>query len=147
MKQRHTLIPASYLLFEKEGKLLLLRRFNTGFEDGKYSLPSGHVEEGETFKECAVREAKEEVGVEIEERDLECVHIMQRLSSVDSEERIDNFFKVNKWKGTLENKEPEKCDDLSWFEKENLPENLIEFVKKALKKMERKEFYSEEGWS
>ena len=58
MKTRHTNIPASYLVLFDHNKVLLLRRFNTGYEDGNYSLIAGHVEEGETFTKCIIREAK-----------------------------------------------------------------------------------------
>lgn len=139
----HKLIPASYLLFVKDEKVLLLKRANTGFEDGKYSLVSGHVEKGETFTQAAIREAEEEAGVKINESDLKLVHMMQRNSSVKENERIDAFFIVNKWIGEIKNMEPHKCDDLSWFELNDLPENVIDYVKEVLIKISNKEFYSE----
>jgi hypothetical protein len=37
-KTRHTNIPASYLILMKDNNVLLLRRFNTGYEDGNYSM-------------------------------------------------------------------------------------------------------------
>ena len=43
-KERNKIIPASYAVLIKDNKVLLVRRFNTGYEDGKYSLPAGHVE-------------------------------------------------------------------------------------------------------
>jgi len=36
VKERHKVVPASYLVLIKNGKILLQRRFNTGYEDGKY---------------------------------------------------------------------------------------------------------------
>ena len=47
--QRFKMIGSSYLLLIENNKILLSRRFNTGYEDGKYSLPAGHVETGETL--------------------------------------------------------------------------------------------------
>ncbi|MDE6075059.1 MAG: NUDIX domain-containing protein, partial [Clostridia bacterium] len=47
-------------------KVLLQRRQNTGFMDGLWDLScSGHVEHGESMSQAAVREAKEELGVDI----------------------------------------------------------------------------------
>jgi len=43
---------ACYLLLIKKDKMLLLRRFNTGWEDGKYTLISGHLEGDETVKQA-----------------------------------------------------------------------------------------------
>ena len=62
-KERHKLIPSVYLVLIKNNKILLLRRFNTGFMDGYYSLPAGHVESNETLTSAMVREAKEEIGM------------------------------------------------------------------------------------
>ena len=43
-KIRHTNIPASYLVLMKENKVLLLRRFNTGYQDGNYSMITWHLD-------------------------------------------------------------------------------------------------------
>lgn len=148
-KERHKEVPASYLVLIKEGKVLLTRRFNTGYMDGKYSLPAGHVDEGENFTQCIVREAEEEVGVDIMPEDLKFAHIMHRLSDPEWKDlryRIDVFFVCEKWGGELKNMEPEKCDDMAWFDLASLPENTIPYVKTALENIKDKKVYSEFGW-
>ena len=51
---------------------------------------------------------------------------MQRITDEkENNERIDTFFVAQKWEGDIENKEPHKCDDLSWHDLNNLPENII----------------------
>jgi len=57
MTKRNQNVPASYLVLFKENKVLLLKRFNTGYEDDKYSMIAGHVDEGESFSEAIIREA------------------------------------------------------------------------------------------
>lgn len=147
MKQkRHSNIPASYLTLFENNKILLLRRFNTGYEDGKYSMIAGHVGQGETFTQCIIREAKEEAGVEIKPKDLKVVHVMHRNSGVNNE-RVDIFFVADKWSGKIENKEPHKCDDLSWFDLDNIPDNAIPYIKQAIDGIINKIYYSEHGWS
>ncbi|MFH0856765.1 MAG: NUDIX hydrolase, partial [bacterium] len=47
-KERFKVIPAVYLFLEEDGKILLLRRFNTGYEDGNYAFVSGHLDGGES---------------------------------------------------------------------------------------------------
>jgi len=51
------------LIVNQQGKILLTKShkwFN------KYTLPGGHIEVGETMKEAAAREVKEEVGLDVE---------------------------------------------------------------------------------
>ena len=63
-------IPASLIFFRRKNKngqneYLLHQRKNTGFDDGKYSTAGGHMEKGETYISAAIREAKEETGLDI----------------------------------------------------------------------------------
>ncbi|MGA2417751.1 MAG: NUDIX domain-containing protein [Candidatus Staskawiczbacteria bacterium] len=147
VKERLKAVPSSYLVLIKDGKILLLRRFNTGYEDGNYSFPAGHVDKGENFTQCIVREAKEEIGVNLNPKDLKVVHVMHRNSGeVDIGNRIDVFFTADKWEGNIENKEPNKCDDLSWFDLNNLPENIIPYIRQAIDCIKNKIIYSEFGW-
>lgn len=146
MKERHKNIPASYLVFLDGTKTLLLRRYNTGYEDGNYSLVAGHVDPGETFTKCMIREAEEEAGIIIDPNNLEVKHVMHRNSKMkENNERIDVFFVVKKWKWEIINKEPNKCDDLSRFDIHNLPKNIIPFVHHALNCIANNVFYSEFG--
>lgn len=147
-KERHKIIPASYLFLLKDNKILLLRRFNTGYEDGKYSMVAGHVDKDESFTHCIVREAKEEAGIILQPEDLKMEHMMSRNSgSGENNERIDAFFVAKKWDGEIENKELNKCDDLSWFDLNNIPENTIPYIKHAIECINKNIFYSEFGWN
>ncbi|MCR4328533.1 MAG: NUDIX domain-containing protein [Patescibacteria group bacterium] len=143
-KERFKLIPSVYLLLVKDGKILLSRRFQTGFEDGKYGLPSGHAEEKETMREAMVREIQEEIGAQVAIEDLEFAHMMHR--SCGDHERIDFFFVVKKWNEEPKNMEPEKCDDLSWFLLDNLPDSTIPYIRQAIESFVNKIPYSEFGW-
>ncbi len=146
MSIRHTIIPASYLVLKKNNNILLVRRFNTGFEDGKYSMIAGHVDQGETFTEAMIREAHEEAGIILSPGDLQLVHMMHRKSHIDAEERIDAYFLASAWSGNLENKEPHKCDDFSWFAINQLPDNTIPYITTAIGHIQKNIFYSEYGW-
>jgi len=132
MKNRHSIVCAAYLLLVKDNKILLLRRFNTGYEDGKYSLPAGHVDEGESIEGCLIKEAKEEIGISVARENLELKHVMHRKATDYNGERLDFFFSCTSWKGEIKNMEPDKCDDLSWFEIDELPDNLIFYVQTAI---------------
>lgn len=134
---------AVHLLFIKDGNILLLRRFNTGYEDGNYSLVAGHLEAGETVTQTAIREAREEAGVQIAPENIEVVHVIHRKSN---DERIDFFVQVKAWDGEIQNMELDKCDDLSWFPLGCLPVNMIPYVHFGLENYQKGVFYSEFGW-
>jgi 8-oxo-dGTP diphosphatase len=144
---RFTVIPAVYIIFRDGDKVLLLRRANTGYHDGEYSLPAGHVDGGEPAIQAACREAREEVDVTIQSEDLRLVHTMHRLSQEpELHERIDLFFEAEKWSGELRNVEPEKCDELRWTELSDLPTNVIPEVQQALAAYAVNEPYSSFGF-
>ncbi|MBC7836893.1 NUDIX domain-containing protein [Acetobacteraceae bacterium] len=142
MQERFKLVPCGYVFLVRDNKILLGRRRNTGYKDGEYGLPAGHIEDGETFKEGAAREAKEEAGVEILPEDLELKVVMQRKGGA----RIDLFFEPKKWSGEVVNGEPEKCDDLSWFPIDSLPANTMDYMREAIECWQNGTFYSEVGW-
>lgn len=131
----------------QENKILLLRRFNTGYKDGQYSFIAGHVDPGETFTQCIIREAQEEAGILLEEKDMKVAHVMHRNSELnESAERIDIFFVAQNWEGEITNKEPHKCQELAWFDINNLPENVIPYIKQVIEEVKHKRHYSEYGW-
>ena len=140
---RSQFVVAVHLLFFQNDSVLLLLRANTGWKDGFYSVPAGHVENGQSVLTSAIREAKEETGVDIKSSDLEVVHVMHRKAD---DERVDFFLTVRKWHGQITNNEPHKCDDLSWFSINSLPENIIPYVEEAIINSERGIVYSEFGW-
>jgi ADP-ribose pyrophosphatase YjhB (NUDIX family) len=148
MAERYKIIPAVFVMVIQDGKILLSRRSNTGWQDGNYGLPAGHGEDRETMREGAAREALEEVGVTIDSSDLELVLVQHGWynDSHNPHARINFFFAVKKWNGTIENKEPDKCDDLKFFPLDQLPPNTIDHIRAAVESYKRGELYSEFGW-
>jgi 8-oxo-dGTP diphosphatase len=140
---RSRFVVAVHLFFLRDDRVLLLRRLNTGWGDGSYSVPAGHVDAGETVTEAAVREAREEIGVSLRPQDVRVVHVMNRKSD---DERIDFFLLVESWTGEIVNQEPDKCDDLRWFPMSTLPGNLIPYVREGLENFRNGILYSETGW-
>lgn len=143
MKERYKFIGAVYLILIKENKVLLLKRANTGYEDGNYSLVSGHMDGNETIKRAMIREANEEAGIIIDENDLEIVAFLHRKTDP---ERFDFFLKCDKWSGEVTNMEPDKCSELRWYDINNLPENIIPCVKKAIENYQNNIMFDNFGW-
>jgi 8-oxo-dGTP pyrophosphatase MutT (NUDIX family) len=69
-------------------RFLVLRRLNTGYEEGKLSVVTGHVEPGETVGQAAIRETREEVGLALSFDRIQMVGAMHRRSD---DERVDFF--------------------------------------------------------
>ena len=142
-EKRFKLILSVYLILVKDGKTLLLRRANTGYEDGNYGLVSGHADGDERATVAACREVAEESGIIIRPEDLRFAHLMHRR---EADERLDIFFTANKWEGEPKNMEPDKCDDLGWFPLDDLPPNTIPYIKEAIENFRAGIHYSE-GWN
>jgi len=148
MKDYFTVIPAAYLLLEQDGKILLLQRANTGFEDGNYSLIAGHADGGETMTEVIIREAKEEAGIIVKPEDLREVVTMHRRANNTNpaHERVDFFFTAERWEGEPTNMEPHKCSELGWYPIGQLPENVIPYVREAIGCFQTDKRYVEWGF-
>ena len=118
-------------VIEKEGKFLYVKRTCTGTADGFYMWPGGHVDEGESVLHAAVRELKEEVGIEAKEEDLEFL-LVEPLHKY-----ITFFFKVKKYEGTPQNMEPEKHGEVAFLPPDHpmihpLSKKEIELMKKGI---------------
>jgi ADP-ribose pyrophosphatase YjhB (NUDIX family) len=141
--QRFKMPVAVHLFLIKDNKILLLRRYNTGYEDGNYSVCAGHIDGDELYYEAMIREAKEEINVEIKKEDLSVIQLMHRKSK---EERIDYFFIARKWHGEIINNEPDKCDELIWVDLSGLPENIVPYIKEAIYNYQNNITFTDFGW-
>jgi ADP-ribose pyrophosphatase YjhB (NUDIX family) len=139
---------ACFVLLQKENKIAMVLRKNTGWMDGYYGLPAGKVEYSEPYAVGAVREAKEEAGVDIDLKDMRFVHIAHRHGENEEEimEWVDVYFEADKWAGEPFNAEEDKSERLDWLDLNNLPENIVPPQRDALLHIAKGEFYSEYGW-
>jgi mutator protein MutT len=133
-----------HLLFVRQDQVLVARRLNTGYRDGEYSVPAGHLDGGETVVAAAMREAREEVGVQLEAGDILFSSVMHRL---EGEERVDFFVRVRAWAEEPFNNEPDKCDDLRWVGLHSLPQNTVPYVRRAIQNHLDGSVFDEFGWA
>lgn len=142
--ERFKFLATVSILLIKENKLLLIRRANTGWHDGDFELPCGHIDGGEQVTKAAAREAFEEIGIKINRGDLKVIHVMHRYG--EEKERIEFFLIADKWIGEPKNNELDKCDMVSWFPINDLPVNMVPKSKHAIIEYQNKNFFSEFDW-
>lgn len=145
LPERFRIAVSVNVIVAKDDQCLLLRRANTGWADGYYTLPAGHVDGNEALTSAAVREVKEEVGIDIQSESLKLVHVMHRSNKEDDQERLDFYFLVREWQGEPYLAEPEKSDHLGWFSATDIPEHTLGHVKSTLGKYES-QLLSEINW-
>ncbi|MEK7787466.1 MAG: NUDIX domain-containing protein, partial [Chloroflexota bacterium] len=86
---------ATALVFDDDGRLLFQKR--TDFREAWWGLPGGVLELGESFEQCAVREALEETGLHVEPRRLVGVY-----TSPDFDVRYPNGDEVQQFTVAIE---------------------------------------------
>jgi len=139
-----TKFPVTVHLFLFRGnQILLLRRYQTGYMDGHYSVPAGHLDGNETVRMAGVREVREEIGVRIDPADMVFAGVFHRH---EDDERVDFFMRVKKWSGEPVNAEPEKCDELRWADLDALPGNTVPYVRRAIENFRVGIPFEEFGW-
>jgi 8-oxo-dGTP diphosphatase len=132
-----------HMFFLRGEEVLLSRRYQTGYRDGEYSVPAGHLDGNEPVRLAAVREAFEEVGLRLDPADIAFAGVFHRR---EGDERIDFFVHVQRWQGEPVNAEPHKCDELRWVNLDALPVNTIPYIRRALENFRAGIPFEEFGW-
>jgi 8-oxo-dGTP diphosphatase len=123
MAEREPKVGVGVLIF-KDGKILLGAR-KSSHGAGEFAGPGGHLEFGETFEECAMRETREETGIEITNLRVIC---LSNLLMWEGKHYVDIGI-VADWKsGEPQLCEPEKCDGWDWYDSEKLPPTAFKNV-------------------
>lgn len=123
---------AVHIILIDDNKILLQKRKGSKLWPGYYALPAGHIDEGETQYDALVREAREELGIEINPNDIINNYVVLRRNffKIDGktlEPYIDYYFEIKKYKGIPKIIEKDKCDELLWVDANNLPEPFINY--------------------
>ncbi len=107
------------------------------------NLPTGHIDPDETPREAIVRECKEEIGVDINECDLELVHIQYNRNPDGKSDRTHYYFKLVACDLDPFNAEEEKCSEVFWLPIGEKVEEFFPFMRGAVEAILAGEVYSE----
>ena len=118
-----------HLVLLRDGHVLMGRRRNTVFAAGKYHVPAGRLEAGETIVDGIIREAREETGIALSPDDIDLVHVIHLRGKSD---RLSLFFTADRWSGEIENREPEKCAGWEWLPVAGLPDDTVPYARQAI---------------
>ena len=123
---------AVHMIILKNNKILLQKIKGSKLWPGYYALPAGHIDEGENQYEALIREAKEELGIEIDLNNIINSYVVLRknyfkIDGKQLEPYIDYYFEIKDYDGKPKIMEEEKCDELIWADINNLPEPFINY--------------------
>ncbi len=128
------------LLFDDEGKII----FQNRKKEQLYGLVGGHLDGGETLKSAAIREVKEEVGIDVYEEDLKLATVCH--SKAGGKEYMQFYFIVQYFDGEITNLEPDKCSHIDSFYIDDTPEDTIPYIKEALDNIMNEVNFYESGF-
>ena len=127
MADRFTTRVAVFVIVRNDaGEMLLLQRGPHSYLAGHWDFPSGHGEHGESLRDSAIRELKEEVDIDGKAEDLRLIHIDQYFVEVNY---LNFVFVLDTWSGTPKVCEPEKCSGVGWYAEDKLPEQCVNVVR------------------
>ena len=144
-ENRFKTLASVHILFMKDDEILLLLRKNIS-SDGLYSVVAGHLDGGETITQAMIREAKEEAGVDIVPNDINVGTVCHSYTERNNKEFIQFYAVCKKWTGEIVNNEPDKCAELKFFPLNNLPENMVPYIRDGIEKTLAGVNFYEYGW-
>ncbi len=138
----HTSLPVAVVtIILKDNKILLLKRKNTPWMNWFRWLPWGRLEQWESMTSWAIRELNEELWIIISEENILFKSIIQHKD--ERWERLYFVLYIEDFFWIPSNMEKDKCDEIKWFNLDNLVENITPQVGICLNTIKNKISYSE----
>ncbi|MFZ2205396.1 MAG: NUDIX domain-containing protein [Minisyncoccia bacterium] len=140
-KEHITKVGVGVMVF-KDGKVLMTKRQGS-HGAGEHSFPGGHLDYMESFEDCAMRETKEECGIEI--KNIKFLYVTNVMKYAPK--HYVHIGVVADWaSGEPQILEPEKAEEWIWYDLDKLPEGpMFEFCKLAFDSYKTgKVYYSSE---
>ena len=125
VKQNSALVPrvgVGVIITRKDGRILLVHRKNY-HGAGTWSTPGGHMDFGETPQECAFRETREEVGVEITEVRFRA--LTNDVFKDTGKHYVTLWMESHHFSGEAYIAADYEASEIGWFARDALPEPLF----------------------
>lgn len=129
------------ILIDRDNQVLLQKRANTGYADGWWSFPGGHVESDESLVAALQRELFEEIGVKVSAD--QCAFRLTLSRKPESGKRYINFFYVIKECKDVPIISDGKASELCFFSPTALPDMTLAHIQEALHLIEKGVQFSE----
>ncbi|GLL02192.1 NUDIX domain-containing protein [Dactylosporangium matsuzakiense] len=136
------------LILARDDLVLLARRAGTGYADGQWNLPSGKVEFGEDAVSAVLREAAEEIGLQLDRSEARMVTAVHHRNTTGLA-RVGLVFAATHdpdRHGEPVNAEPHKCAEIAWFRADNLPAATYPYTAAAVDAWRAGEPLELSGW-
>lgn len=127
------------IIQNSNGEILIGKR--KGSHSPFYSIPGGHLENGESFEEAATKEVFEETGLIIKNPKVFCVTNNMRTYKAEKKHYVSINLIVNEYVGKLEVKEPEKCEYWNWYKITEIPKPHFDASEFAIDCFVKNQFY------
>ncbi len=128
-----TLIPAAACLIIRHGSHILLQKRSDKVETWPnfWAFPGGKLDDGELFREAAIRETREEIGIIIDSADIhrEVMVAHRSITGV----KVIYIGQVEIYENSPAIMEPDLATDLAWFPITELPSPMIPIHTRALR--------------
>lgn len=137
-----------FLVLHDGPSVLLALRENTGYNDGLWNLPSGKLEHGEDAISGMIREAREEVGLELAPSSLRLAATVHHWAA-PTHGRIGLVFAAASEpssQGVPVNAEPHKCGGIGWFPASSLPDAMSPYSADCIRAYLSGAAFALSGW-
>lgn len=121
---RRPVIGVAAIVQDTEGRVLVSER-RSGKMQGWYGAPGGHLEWIESFEEAAVRELKEEAGIDAHAVNCEVIGVDQDYDPNEDHHWAIVFVRVKRWTGKPTAAEPGKRGPWEWYHPAKLPKKTL----------------------